>query len=72
MVETLEKVFDRVEKLPEDVQTNLAVFWNQELEEEFGFDEKLTNTADRLSDLVNEAIEEYRSGNTIQKGIDEL
>lgn len=44
MVETLEKVFDRVDKLPEDVQTNLAVLWNQELEEEIGFDEKLAST----------------------------
>jgi hypothetical protein len=72
MVETLEKVFDRVEKLPEDVQTNLAIFWNQELEEELGFDEKLASTADKLAGLVNEAIAEYKSGNTIQKGIDEL
>ncbi len=66
------KLFEKVSLLPEEEQNNLAFFWSSELENESGFDRKLYDTADKLSLLAREALNEYRSGNTENKGFDEL
>jgi len=42
------------------------------LENEAGIDEKLTDTADKLSILAQDAIKEFRHGKTINKGFDEF
>lgn len=72
MTAQAEKLFKTVSSLPEEVQNNLAFFWSADLENEIGFDQKLYKTADKLTLLAKEALNEYKSGKTENKGFDEL
>ncbi|MFH1051697.1 MAG: hypothetical protein V1779_12315 [bacterium] len=65
-------LFQRVSQLPEDIQENLTFFWNEDIESEMNFDKKLYDTADKLEILAKEALYEFKTGKTIEKGFDEL
>lgn len=72
MTAQAEKLFNTVSSLPEELQNNLVFFWSSDLANENGFDQKLYDTADKLSLLAKEALNDYKSGKTASKGFDEL
>jgi hypothetical protein len=68
----LKAVFDKVSNLDSKMQSDLAFFWGQELENEINFDNKLSSTISSLKELANNAILDFKNGNTVSKGFDEL
>jgi hypothetical protein len=72
MTEQTEKLFNKVSTLPEETQNNLAFFWNDDIRNEENFDNTIYNTSDKIELMAKEAVNEYKHGKTIQKGIDEL
>ncbi len=63
MVSELKDIITKVEQLQDDEQRAIAKL----LEEEIQWDKTLRSTQQQLSNLANEAIEEYRKGNTQEK-----
>ena len=63
MIAELKEVIHKVEQLDENEQRIIAKM----LDEELQWDKTLLNTQDKLSQLAQEAIREYRSGKTKQQ-----
>jgi uncharacterized protein YdcH (DUF465 family) len=63
LIKELKEVIAKVEKLKEDDQKAIARL----IEEELQWDKTLNSTQTQLSNLANEAIEEYRKGKTSEK-----
>lgn len=63
---------EKVKSLPKELQDNIALFWEQDIKQEIGFDEKLYSTADKLKLIADKAVREYKAGKAVEKGIDEL
>ena len=72
MIAELEKVMKRVNQLPVSEQNNIAFFWEQDLDSELEFDNKILNSIDKLRVLAQDALNEFHNGKTINKGFDEL
>jgi hypothetical protein len=72
MLAQVENLFNRVNSLPEDLQINLAFFWDEEIEQEINFDKRISETSDKINILAQEALNEFKTGKTIEKGFDEL
>jgi hypothetical protein len=64
MTDLLEKAFQEAEKLPESEQDTLAKWLLEEMASERRWDDAFSASPDRLKDLANEALEEYRRGRT--------
>lgn len=60
MVDELKKAVDKVEKLSETKQKEIARL----IVNEIGWDQTLANSQDKLSSLAQEALDEYKSGET--------
>jgi hypothetical protein len=72
MIVQLENIIERVNILPMNQQNDLAYFWQQDLDSEIKFDSKISMTADKLMDIANNALNEFVTGKTINKGFDQL
>jgi hypothetical protein len=72
MVKNMQNVLDKLQKLPGQQQETISFFWEQELDEELGFDEKLENSIDILQALADKAVNEHIQLKTIQKGFDSI
>ena len=72
MTNLLKKAFDEASKLPEDEQDSLAKLVLEEIVSERRWDEAFANTADRLSELADEAVDEDSNGRTEELEPDRL
>ena len=72
MTKLLAQAFEKASALPEDLQDALAREMMEELVWEAQWDKTLSDSVGSLDDLAGEAINEYRSGRTKEKGFDEL
>ncbi len=64
MDSTLKKAFDKISDLPEKERDNFAEFILNELESETKWNSLFENSKSELSSLAQEAIEEYKTGET--------
>ncbi len=64
MVQQLEKAFVEVSKLPTDEQVVMATWILAELDSERQWTELFTKSPEILSELAEEAVKEYESGET--------
>ena len=64
MVSELKAVISKIEKLKDDEQREIAKM----LTEEMNWETTLQNSQEKLNSLAEEAIEEFKSGKTRQKG----
>ncbi len=62
MVTELKEVISTIEKLKDDEQRQIAKM----LKDEINWDATLQNTQDKLSNLAQEALTEYKAGKTKQ------
>lgn len=62
MVTELKKIISTLEKLPEEEQRQIAKM----LSDETSWDITLKNSQEKLSNLANEALSEYKNGDTKQ------
>ncbi len=65
MTELLKKAFDAVSKLPPETQDALAARILMELEDELRWDEAFAGSQDKLAQMADEAIEEFKAGKTL-------
>jgi hypothetical protein len=72
MLAQVVNLFNRVSSLPEVLQANLAVFWSDDIENEINFDNRIYVTSDKLKILAQEALNDFKSGKTLEKVFDEL
>ena len=72
MTELLEKAFAEASKLPAGEQDTLAAWILEELAAERRWDTSLTNSAERLAELADEALAEHHEGRTRPLDPDEL
>ncbi len=63
MVAELKEVISKVEQLQDDEQKQIAKM----LDDEIKWDTTLLNTQDKLSNLAEEALHEYKAGKTKQE-----
>ncbi len=71
MVPILERAFAEAAKLSEAEQELLGARWLAELEAEEAFDRAIAASAGKLKKLAQEAIDEYRAGQTQPLDLDE-
>lgn len=64
MTKLLEKVFAKVSKLPKEEQNAFATWILEELASEQRWEKAFVASADRLTQLADEALAEHRSGQT--------
>ena len=60
MIDDLKKAIEKIESLSEEDQRYLADL----ILDEITWSQTFTKTADKLSNLANEALEDYRNGKT--------
>jgi hypothetical protein len=64
MTKSLQQAFAEAEKLPEVEQELLASWLLAELAAENDFDRDISNSADKLTGLAKQALDEHRAGLT--------
>jgi len=64
MTDLLRKAFDEASRLADDEQDSLAKLLLEEIKSERRWDRAFSSSADRLSELADEALEEHRRGDT--------
>ena len=64
MTEMLDKAFEQASRLPEDEQNEFAAFVLEELKTEEKWSDLLSNSQGKLSELAEEARQEYEAGDT--------
>ncbi|MGR3178656.1 MAG: hypothetical protein ACUZ8E_11415 [Candidatus Anammoxibacter sp.] len=72
MTKLLIKAFEKAEKLPENIQDEIANNLLEDIEGKFKWDDTLNKSSDKLEKMANKALENFRKGNTCEKGFDEL
>ncbi len=72
MSKLLDRAFEEASKLPESEQEALAQWLLAELESERRWEEALAQSEDKLSELAEEALTEYRRGKAEDFDPDEL
>ncbi len=72
MPELLEKAYAAIAELPEPDQEAIAALILEELASELRWQQALSNSADALAKLAEEALAEYRAGRTQQLNPDAL
>jgi uncharacterized protein YcaQ len=70
MTELLEKAFSEASKLPSSMQNLIAKRLLKDIEAEEKWDETFADTQDELSQLADEALEDFEKGET--KPIEEI
>ncbi len=66
MIAQMENVMQRVSTLPINQQTDIAYFWEQDLESEIVFDAKIDQTVGILADLANKALSDFADAKTLK------
>ena len=64
MTKLLKEVLAKLSKLPPDQQDELAAWLLAEMEDEARWDKSFAESQDALEKLADEALEEYRRGDT--------
>lgn len=72
MTNLLAQAFQKASQLPENLQDELASELLEEIEWESRWDETLAKSQDKLDQMAQKALDEYRSGKTKEMGFDEL
>jgi hypothetical protein len=72
MTALLEQAFQVAKQLPPDEQDAIAARLLAELVSEDEFDAKIAATSDKLARLSEEALKEYRAGETLPLDPDEI
>lgn len=72
MTGLLTKALGEAEKLPRDLQDELARQLLEDIEGELRWDETLEKSHNQLSTLADRALEEFKAGRTRKMGFDEL
>ena len=72
MTKLLAKVFEAAQKLPPQTQDAFAKAWLAEVDAEMRWEETFDETAEALSQLGQQALEEDRAGKTAPLDPDEL
>jgi len=72
MIAQMENVMQKVSTLPINQQSDIAYFWEQDLEGEIGFDAKIAQTVGDLSELASKALADFTNGKTLKMGFDKL
>ena len=65
MTELLKKAFEAVSKLPPDSQDAIAARMLMELEDESRWDEAFAKSQDKMAQMAEEAISEFKAGKTL-------
>jgi len=65
MTELLKKAFEAVAKLPPDSQDAIAARMLMELEDESRWDEAFAKSQDKMAQMAEEAISEFKAGKTL-------
>ena len=72
MTNLLTQAFQQAAGLPENLQDQLAQEVMEEIEYERRWDKTLAESQDKLDQLAEKALAEYKAGKTKEMGIDEL
>ena len=72
MTALLSKAFEKASDLPEKLQDELAREVMEEIEWEKKWNSSLAKTSDKIDELAQKALDEYRAGKTTEAGFDEL
>lgn len=72
MEQILEKAFKKASSLPEDERDAFAAFILEELKQEKKWDELYQKSTESIKALANEALSEYRKGQTDKLNPDSL
>ncbi len=72
MTKLLAQAFDKASELPENLQDELARELLEELAGEARWDRTLEQSADAIDRMAEQALREYRAGQTKEMGFDEL
>ena len=64
MTDLLKKAFEEASRLPDAEQDSLAKLLLEEMESERKWDQAFSDSADRMSELADEALDEHRRGAT--------
>lgn len=64
MTTLLKKAFDKVSRLPQSEQEAIAALILDEIASEQKWDELFAKSQDKLSQLADEALEEFKKGKT--------
>ena len=72
MIELMEKAFEKVSKLPDDIQNIIAKDLLKEIEWETKWDKTLEDTQNYIDELATNALNEFKKGDTENIGIDQL
>lgn len=72
MTTLLQQTFEKVAALPDVLQNEIAQQWLEELEWELAWDDTLAHSQETLNQMALHALNEYRSGKTVEKGFDEV
>lgn len=68
----LAQAFEKASELPEDLQDEFARELLDELAGEARWDQTLEQSAEALDRMAEQALQEYRAGQTKEMGFDEL
>ena len=72
MTKLLAEAFDKASELPENLQDELARELLEELAGEARWDQTLEQSADAIDRMAEQALKEYRAGQTKEMGLDAL
>ncbi|OHB65406.1 MAG: hypothetical protein A2Y76_10630 [Planctomycetes bacterium RBG_13_60_9] len=72
MTKLLAQAFEKASELPESLQNELARELLEELAGEARWDQTLEQSADAVDQMAEQALKEYRAGQTKEMGFDEL
>ena len=72
MTQSISTIFEKVSSLPPEVQDEIAMYWGDDLDSELQWDSTLKNSSAHLELLAEKALQDYKTGNAIRKGFDEL
>ncbi|MBS4027006.1 MAG: hypothetical protein KGZ58_00095 [Ignavibacteriales bacterium] len=72
MEQLLTKAFERASQLPKPLQEKIAEELLEDIEAELKWDSTLAKSQDKLEQLAEKALTEFKSGKTKQLGFDEL
>jgi len=72
MTKLLTEAFQKASCLPESLQDDIASQLLDEMEWESRWDETLSKSQDKVDQLADKALREYRAGRTREMGFDEI
>ncbi len=72
MTKLLAEAIDKVSKLPEDMQEEIALQLIEDVDSELKWDQAFANSQDQLAKLADKALEDFKAGRVKKMGFDEL